>query len=82
MGKIASIKVGYKVTLLDQIIYFFDIEGGYLTAYDERKKQKREYKGIDIGGKPHFLDAMIIMKPISEDDEGKYTRFSGIKHCW
>ena len=29
-----------------------------------------------------MLDAMIIMKPIWEDNEGKYTRVDGIKRCW
>ena len=29
-----------------------------------------------------MLDAIIIIKPIWEDDEGKYTIVDGIKCCW
>ena len=41
MGMITSIKVGYKVTLVEQLLSIFDIEGGFLRAYSERQKQKR-----------------------------------------
>ena len=68
MGMIFSIKVGYKVTLLDQILSIFDIGGGYLRVYDERKKQKRVLQGVEFFGKPHFVDAMRVMKPIWEYD--------------
>ena len=40
------------------------------------------YKGTGFGGNCHFLDAMIILKPIWEDDEGKYARVDEIKCCW
>ena len=74
MGMIDSIKVGYKVTLLEKILSIFGIEGGYLRAYSERKKSKRGCKGIDLGGNPHLLDARKFLKPIWENDEGKYAR--------
>ena len=64
MGMIASIKVGYKVTLLEQLLSIFDIEGGYLRAYAERNKQNRGCKGVDFGGRRHFLDEMRILKTI------------------
>ena len=67
MGMISSIKVGYKVTFLDQLLSIFDIEGGFLRAYVEKKKQNRGCKGTDFGGNPHLLDAMIIMKPLWEE---------------
>ena len=64
MVMIFRIKVGYKVTLIEQILYIFDIEGVYLRTYAKKKKQKRGCKIIDFDGKPHLIDAMIIMKPI------------------
>ena len=82
MGMIASIKVGYTVTLLEQLWYIFDIEGGYLRASAKRKNQKRGRKGIGFCGTYHLLDATGILKPIWEDDEGKYSRVDRIKRCW
>ena len=82
MGISSSIKVGYKVTLLEQIISIFCIEGRHLRTYAKRKNKNKGHKGIEFGGRPHLLDAMIIMKPIWEDNEGKYTRVDGIKRCW
>ena len=82
MGMIAIIKVGYKVKFLEKLLCIFDIEWGYLRAYSERNKQKRRCKGIDFGGNPHFLDVMRILKPIWEDNGGKYDRVDGIKRCW
>ena len=79
MGMISSIKVRYKFNLVDKILCIFDIEGGYQRAYAKRKKKKIGWKGINFGGKPRFLDAMRILKPIKEDDEGKYSRVDGIK---
>ena len=61
---------------------FFILKGGYLRAYDERNKQNIGCKGIDFGGKNHFLDAMIILKPIWEYNEVKYSIVGGIKRCW
>ena len=82
MGMISSIKVSYEVTLFEQLLYIFDIEGGYLRTYVGSKKQNRGYKVIDFGGNSHFLDAIIIMKHIWEYYEGKYSIVDGIKHCW
>ena len=82
MVMISSIKVAYKGKIVEQLLSIFDIEGGYLRAYDERKKQNRGYKGIEFGGKPHLIDTMIIMKLIWEDYKGKYSRVDGISFCW
>ena len=46
------------------------------------KKKKRGCKGIDFGGNPHLLDAMIIMKHVWEYEKGKYAIVDGIKLCW
>ena len=82
MGMIFSIKVGYIVTLLEKRLSIFDIEGEYLSSYAERKNQSRGFKGIGSGGKLHLLRAMRILKPICEDNEGKYSIVGGIKRCW
>ena len=66
MSMIDITEVGYKVTLIEQILYIFYIEGGYLRACAKIKKQNRGCKGIDFGGKNHFLGEMMIIKPIWE----------------
>ena len=81
MDMISSIKVGYKVTLIDQLLSIFYIEGEYIRVYYKMKKQNIERKGIYFGAKPHFFHAMIFMKTIWEDDEVKYDIFDGIKYC-
>ena len=82
MGMIVSIQVGYKANLLDNLLYIFYLEGGYLREYPKRKNKKRGFNGIDFGGKNHLIGSMIIMKNIWEDDEVKYSRVDGIKRCW
>ena len=82
VGTISSIKVGYKVTLLDQLLPIFDIEGRYIRAYAKRKNQNRGCKVIDFGGNPHLLDSTRILKPIWEDYEGKCVGVDGIKRLW
>ena len=47
--------------------------------YAKINKQTRGWKGIDFGGNPHLIDAMIILKPIWWDNKGKYTGGDGIK---
>ena len=78
MSMIASIKVGYKVTLLYQLLTIFDIEGRYIRAYAEMKNQKIGCRGIDFCWKHHSLYAIKILKPIREGDEGKYAKVDGI----
>ena len=58
------------------------MERGYLMSYPQKKNQNIGYKSFDFGGKPHFIDSMRILKPIWEDNEGKYSRVDGIKGCW
>ena len=72
MGIISSIKVGYKVTLIQQLLYNFDTEGVYLWEYTKRRKKYIGCKGVDFGGKPDLIDAMIILKHIWEENECKY----------
>ena len=81
MSMIDSINVGYNVTLLEELLFILDIEGGYLRAYAKTYKKKKSRKGIEFGGKPHLLDTMIIMRTLWEDNEGKYARVDGIKLC-
>ena len=81
MSTIDSIKVGYKVSLIEKLLSIFDIKGVYLKAYAKRKKKKR-CKGIDFGDNPHLLDAMRIMKPIWEEYEGKDFRVDSKTSFW
>ena len=46
------------------------------------KKQTRGCEGIGCVGRPNFLDSMRILKPIWEENEGKYARVGGIKRYW
>ena len=61
---ISRIKVANKVTLLDQLLSIFYIKGVCLRSNKKRNNKNRGYKGIDFYGKPHLLDAMIILKHI------------------
>ena len=64
MCMITIIKVGYKVTLLEQILSSFDIERVYLGSYTEMRIQNRVFKGIYFDGKTHSLDSMRVLKHI------------------
>ena len=68
MGMIACLKMHYKANMLQKLLVIFDADGGYENAVALQKTQKRGCKGIDFGGKPIILDAMLILKTIWDGD--------------
>ena len=81
MGMIASLKVGYKTLMLNQLLDLFDEEGGFELATERRKKQKKGCKGLRYGGKATVMDAIKILHGIWSRDD-KYAKVDGIKRCW
>jgi hypothetical protein len=81
MGIIASLKVGYKLSMLETLLAIFDVEGGYEKAAEARRRQKRGYNGLQYRGKAHVLDAMNLLDNIWIQD-GKYASEDSIPCCW
>ena len=81
MGMISTLKVGYRIFMLEKLLSIFDVEGGYKWAYKKRSKLPRGLKGLNYGGKAHIIDAMNILKYIWGRDD-KYARVDAIKRCW
>jgi hypothetical protein len=46
MGMIASLKVGYKMRMLEKLLAIFDEDGGYEAAGEARKIRKAGCKGL------------------------------------
>jgi hypothetical protein len=80
MGMIATIKVGYKASLLRTLLKIFDEEGGFEKAAQQRRRQPPGCRGLAYGGKPTVLDAMEILNKIWDKD-GKYATMDGIMRC-
>jgi hypothetical protein len=49
MGIIASLKVGYKLSMLETLLAIFDVEGGYEKAAEACRCQKHGCKGFQYG---------------------------------
>jgi hypothetical protein len=81
MGMIASLKIGYKATMLQKLLDIFDAEGGYEGAANQRRTIRQGQRGLDYGGKATILDAMGILKSIWKEDQ-RYARQYGIRRCW
>ena len=81
MGMIASLKVGYKTLMLNQLLDIFDEEGKFGLAGERRKQQTAGCKGLAFGGKATVLDAMKILHAIWSNDR-KYATEAGINRCW
>jgi hypothetical protein len=81
MGIIASLKVGYKLSMLETLLAIFDIEGGYEKAAKACRRQERGCKGLQYGGKAHVLDAMNLLDNIWSQD-GKYASEDSVRRCW
>jgi DDE superfamily endonuclease/Tc5 transposase DNA-binding domain len=81
MGMIASLKIGYKVTMLHKLLEIFDGEGGFEGAANIRKTIRRGQRGLEYGGKATVLDAMKILKSLWDCD-GRYATEDGIRRCW
>lgn len=82
LGIITALKIGYKSTLLEKLLAIFDVEGGFEQAARQRSRQKRGCKGIDFAGKPHILDAMIILDSIWSNPRGNFASHEWITLCW
>ena len=81
MGMIASLKVGYKTTLLRTFLGVFDMEGGNQNAARQRVQAPRGCKGLIYGGKATVLDEMIILNDLWSTDK-KYAEENVILRCW
>jgi hypothetical protein len=81
MGIIASLKVGYKLSMLEMLLTIFDVEGGYQQAAAARARQTRGCRGLQYGGKAHILDAMVLLDNIWGRD-GKYAAEDSVRCCW
>jgi hypothetical protein len=72
MGIIGSLKVGYKLSMLETLLAIFDVEGGYKKAAEARRLQ--------YGGKAHVLVAMNLLDNIWSQN-GKYASEDSIRRC-
>ena len=81
MGMIASLKVGYKMRLLEKLLAIFEEEGGYEAAGEAHKMHKAGCKGLDYGGKAHILDALTISFGLWNKDD-TYAKEGSIMRCW
>ena len=80
MGMIASLEVGYKTLMLNQLLDIFNEEGGFELSGERRQLQRSGCKGLAFGGKATVLDAMKILHVIWSNN-GKYATEAGIKRC-
>jgi len=71
MGIIASLKVGYKTSMLMQLLEIFDKEDGYEKAARLRQSTKKGCRGLRLGGKPTVLDAMHILDEMRREKDQK-----------
>jgi hypothetical protein len=82
MGITASLKVGYKLSMLvETLLAIFDIEGGYEKAAEAHRHHKRGCKGLQYGEKAHVLYGMNLLDNIWSQD-GKYASEDSIRCCW
>ena len=82
MGMIAALKAGYKSLYQKKLLAIFDAPQGFECAAVQRAQRRRGQKGIEVGGKPHLLDCMIMIKYIWDGIYGRYVSTEGIHHCW
>ena len=64
---IASLKVGYKTTLLRTLLSVFDMEEGYQNAARQRAQAPHGRKGLIYGRKAMVLDAMIVLNDLCSE---------------
>lgn len=81
MGMIASLKIGYRIDMLDKLLENFDADGGYEDAARRRAGVTPECAGLVYGGQERLLDAMEILLAIWEGNN-KYERNDSILRCW
>jgi hypothetical protein len=81
MGIIASLKVGYKLSMLETLLATFDVEGGCKKTAKAHRRQKLGCKGLQYGGKACVLDTMNLLDNIWSQD-GKYASADSICCSW
>ena len=80
MGIIASLKVGYKFRMLDQLLAICDDPDTYNDAVERGRQCRRGCKGLAYGAKPHVLDVMHILNDLWSGD--KYCGSDKVGRCW
>jgi len=78
---IASLKVGYKSSMLGRLLAIFDCEGGFERDEKAQERMRRGTKGLDQGAKANLLDAMYILDEVWSNDQ-KYCARESIVRCW
>ena len=78
MGIIAGTKVGNKSHYLRSLLEIFDAPGDCEHAAEERKKQKRGYRGVKHSVKPHILDCMEMLKSVWDREKMCQKRASAV----
>ena len=71
MGIIAVLKAGYKLFMVRRLLVVYENQI-FRGIYIAHKIQKREYKGLEFGGKAHVLNGAEILNQIWSIDE-KYA---------
>lgn len=66
---------------LSKLLALFDEPEGWHKANESRSEQDRGFKGLDHGGKPTVLDAIIILHALWSNND-KYTTEEGLRRCW
>ena len=79
---IAALTVGCEVMHLRNWLSVFDKEGGFEAKTDSREQQRRGYKGLKYGGKPHILDCMAMLKDAWGGTSGRCAASEGLKCFW
>ena len=80
MGMIASLKIGYQMTMLTILSNICKSKESYEEAVAAGKRLHRGCKSIYNGSKANVLDALQILKKIWEND-AKYATIDGVKRC-
>ena len=81
MGMIATLKIGYRMKMLDILLNVCDTIETYNKAVAVGMTLRRGCKGLYHGSKATVLDALQILKPLWDGND-KYCRVGGIKRCW
>jgi hypothetical protein len=80
-GIIACLKVGYKVTMLENLLAICDDEALYDEPLLAGARARRGCKGLAYCNKAHVLDEMEILQPVWISDT-KYAKTESIQRCW
>ena len=79
---IASLKVGYRVSMLRKLLAICDDQELYEEALTAGTQAWNGCKGLSYCGKAHLLDAMVILDSCWSSDNSKYCSNDSIKRCW